>query len=336
MVLATSSSDWSGLGTGRFYGAGRSENGTLSFFNSTAWSNGSSTINASSVVISAASLTFITDKAPLFWTSPSNDDWFDLVVCYRQVTSDGSERVLSLDGRFFHVGRLMIADPQLHSLEFCIRRFGFERCFDDRCGRIQSVLVRGMGEGRYSFPGWVDGIGGNFTSLDGRIHFTADQNCSFVDVLVFQLPPTSRFDGTVVFGAGFSLAPHALLSMVIEASDDICDSLHPISSVFARSAEWGSSVADDSNSIGPGLGSTTVWIGVGSGLAVIFTGIGGIVLILASRRAMRSGTAMTESDVEAIVPMDNGISSTAVNPFVSEENALSVDGRLRREIARHE
>jgi hypothetical protein len=148
-----------------------------------------------------------------------------------------------LDGPFFHVGRLMIDDPGAHSLEFCIQRSGFERCFDDTSGRIQSVVVRGAGEGRYSFPGWVDGIGGNFASSDGRIHFTADQNCSFVDILVLRIPFTSPFDGTGVFG--FSLAPdpsQALFSMVIEASKDICDSLYPISSLFARSAEWGSSV----------------------------------------------------------------------------------------------
>jgi hypothetical protein len=71
-------------------------------------------------------------------------------------------------------------------------------------------------------------------------------------------------------------------------------------------------------------GSTTIWIGAGSGLAVIFAGIGGIVLILASRRAIRSVTTMTESEVEEIAPMDSEI-SMAVNPFASEENALSVD-----------
>jgi hypothetical protein len=150
-------------------------------------------INASSIVFTVGSLLFVTDDAPLFGTSPSNVGWFDLVIGYRRVTSEGTECLSSLEGPFLHIGDLSIPDPDSHSLEFCVRDSGFERCFDDKLGRIKSLIVRGGRLGNYTLPGWVDGNGGAFVAPDGNRHFVADLNDSFVPVVEFVLFPTSEF-----------------------------------------------------------------------------------------------------------------------------------------------
>jgi hypothetical protein len=87
-LKASSSSYGSGIGTGYWEADGISMVGTLSILNSTVWSNGSSMINVSSILISLLSLTIITSDSPLFGTSPSNSGSFDLVIGYRRVTTD--------------------------------------------------------------------------------------------------------------------------------------------------------------------------------------------------------------------------------------------------------
>jgi hypothetical protein len=186
-TINASSSDGSGLGTGPRSVGGASTIEMLRVLNSTVWSNGSMTINSSSVLISGGSLTFITNDAPLFSNSPRNVGSFDLVIGYRRETSDGSEHLSSLEGPFLHVGSLSIPDPNSNSLKFCIRRVGFERCFDDRTGRIKSVIVRDPGAGPYSFRAWLDGIGGDFASSDGQTAFPVESNYSFLDNLTFRI-----------------------------------------------------------------------------------------------------------------------------------------------------
>jgi hypothetical protein len=191
-------------------------------------------------------LTFITNDEPLFSTSPWNDDWFDMVICYRRPIVNGSEHLSSLEGAFLDVGRLIIPDPESHSLEFCVYKLDFERCFDDETGRIQSLVVGSQTNGDYSFPGWVDGIRGDFADSDGRINFAVEFNDSYVDVLSFRLPSTSRFKATAILGvAAFSLVPDrswGIVSRAIDMSDCISDSLLPVPSIITRSENVGLSV----------------------------------------------------------------------------------------------
>jgi hypothetical protein len=65
--------------------------------------------------------------------------------------------------------------------------------------------VSNPGDARYSFPGWLDGIGGNFSAADGQIIFPVDLNDSFIDILSYRLPATGRFSATE-----FSFAPDSL------------------------------------------------------------------------------------------------------------------------------
>jgi hypothetical protein len=54
----------------------------------------------SSILISLSSLTFVTSDSPLFATSPLNTGSFDLVICYRQETLEGTEQLSSSEGPF--------------------------------------------------------------------------------------------------------------------------------------------------------------------------------------------------------------------------------------------
>jgi hypothetical protein len=136
-------------------------------------------------------MVFITSGAPLFGVSPSNAGSFDLVIGYREVTSEGTELLSGFEGPFLHFGNLSIpdADPP-HSVEFCVRDSGFERCFDDRMGRIKSLIVQGSRLGNYTLAAWVDGNGGAFVTPDGSMHFAADLNNSFISVVEFTPIPT--------------------------------------------------------------------------------------------------------------------------------------------------
>jgi hypothetical protein len=98
------------------------------------------------------------------------------------------------------------------------------------------------------------------------------------------------------------------------------------------SQRFGRTEGFESNSDSPffrqGAESAVIWIGAGSAFAVIVAGtVAGVVLVLIfRRRSSRSSNQVTESEVEIDVPTESQ-SSVRVDPFLSEENALSVDGR---------
>jgi hypothetical protein len=60
------------------------------------------------------------------------------------------------------------------------------------------VIVRIHDENLYSFPGWLDGVRGNFASSNGTIDFVIETNELFIGVVSFVLVPTHRFNSTVV------------------------------------------------------------------------------------------------------------------------------------------
>jgi hypothetical protein len=191
-----------GIGTGLVQGTGKSEADIISIPNSTIWSN---SINASTILISS-SLAFIANDAPLFATAPLNNGSFDLVIGYSRRTFGGMERLSLLEGPFLHIGSLEIPQPDSRRLAFCIEKADYARCFDDTMGRIRSVVVRSSRDGVYSFPGWVDGIAGNF-AWDCIVDLSVDLNCS-PHVLFpiarqrhkpsFPLRPHTKFPGTTV------------------------------------------------------------------------------------------------------------------------------------------
>jgi hypothetical protein len=150
-------------------------------------------INASSIMFSDASSTFIRNDTPLFGTTPSHQSEVDMVIAYRAVTFDGGEHLSSAEGPYLHVGHLSIPESEdSSSLDFCVRKGfcsggkPFERCFDDTNGWILSVIVRSSHKGRYSFPVRIDRHEGNFVTSDRTTDLELDLDPSFIDVLFFE------------------------------------------------------------------------------------------------------------------------------------------------------
>jgi hypothetical protein len=74
-------------------------------------------------------------------------------------------------------------------------------------------------------------------------------------------------------------------------------------------------------------GSRAIWMGAGSAFAVILVAIGMIILFATcSRRSLGSVTDLPESDCDIDIGVE--ISSQAIDPFLSEENALSVGAMI--------
>jgi hypothetical protein len=156
-------------------------------------------IHASLICFSDASLTFVTENIPLFGTTPSKIGWLELVICYHSVTPDGSEPLSLLDDAFVHISNISVPAPQSGLSQFCILREDIEYCLDDRTGRIQSLIVKRMGHGDYSFRVWIDNNSYVLRTLDDRTSFGVDVNvnCTFIDVLVLGgLWPTNKFRAT--------------------------------------------------------------------------------------------------------------------------------------------
>jgi hypothetical protein len=78
-------------------------------------------------------------------------------------------------------------------------------------------------------------------------------------------------------------------------------------------------------------GSTVIWASVGSAVSVILLGIGA-VLVLMMGRHRSSGTPTEMTEPELNITTDPDVWSTAVDPYLSGENALSGGGGLPGQI----
>jgi hypothetical protein len=153
----------------------------------------SAAIQASSILMTGTSLSIITDRAPLFGSSPVNSGSAVFIIGYRQTTRAESEQVSSINGTFLHVGHVDVSDSSLGLFRFCVERIGFRYCFDESLGPIRSVLLSTGGEGPYSFPAWIGTVSRDLIASDGRTNFSIDAKYSFVDVLSFPFSPTTCF-----------------------------------------------------------------------------------------------------------------------------------------------
>jgi hypothetical protein len=184
-------------------------------------------INASSITFSRAALTFITNDTALFGTSPSNNGSVDLVIAYRRVTAEHSERLSSLGGPFLHIGNITVSAPESRLSRLCVRRARFERCLNESADSIRSIIVRMGDGGHYSVRGWVNGLSYLLTASDGRESFDIDVGDLFVDVVSLgRLAPTDEFHPTTILKC--TIAP---------GSEDLEVSRHIPASVSIRASE---------------------------------------------------------------------------------------------------
>jgi hypothetical protein len=295
-------------------------------------------VNATSIVISDGSFVFVSDDAPLFGTCPSSVGRFDMVIVYHEVSSEATERLCSLPGPFLHVGNLSIPCPESCSFEFCVRTSGLERCFDDTTPRILSVIVRTDSKTDYSYPGWINGTRGDFATWDGAINFAANLDYSFLDVLYLRIAwHTCQFSATGVFGDAVSEHSTEPFPMYWTRPSDALET----SGAIKASASVSYSVSTPSvlNSPPPALvhaKGSMVWIGAGSGSGVILLVIGWLFFLLGCRRLSRSAVNITESELDINISRDSEITSTAIDLFLSEENAMSLDRSHPSQLGLHE
>jgi hypothetical protein len=174
-----------------------------------------SAVSASQILIVRGTLMFLTDSSTLFGTSPLNSGPFELVVLYRQATSENCEPLSMLDNHFVHIGALNLSDSQLNSLTFCIQKTHFERCFGDYPQPIRSFVVSVPEEGDYSFPASADGVSGQLESSVGRTVFSLRPHYSFIDILLFKpLTVPDRKSGVsvpLIIGLGVGLFVFAIV-----------------------------------------------------------------------------------------------------------------------------
>jgi hypothetical protein len=284
-----------------------------------------------------------------------------MVIAYRETTTEGSESLGLCEGPFLQVGNLSVPEDEPPPVEFCIRKqtvdckSSFERCFDNETGRIRSVIVISLAEGTYSFPGWISGHNGSFSSADGQMDFAVDLNLnsSFLDVLFFGRgqptcevlgwPISVKFEKSSEGNSRILTESRAFQNARFIRTDYIPFSeFHgtenrknapksigfDLSRVDRISTHWSESTATLRETWPEATGSTTIWIGAGISLAALLI-IMVIVLLLGCRHwSLRPSTGATESDMEMNIPADGGVSSTEADPFLSEENALSVDRKI--------
>jgi hypothetical protein len=322
-------------------------------------------INASSILLLDGSFTFVTGEAPLFGKSATNLGSFDLAIAYRRVTSPGSERLPSLACPFLHVGNLSAPDSLLSSLEFCIQKARFFRCFDDSVGRIRSVVVGSPGEGNYSFPGWFDGHSANFQAVDGTMDFAVGLNGTFISFLLLVFPSspapfdctagtdrTLSVDGTLSFSlsnlplsdasdlttpgrSGCSPTSYARHSMRKWTSDDLVESVGIASRSNGNSGFLQSEVVSPmSIDVSDGPAQTIeaqllVWIAVGVGVALIAVIASAVIAVCLRRRTLGSETDKTRSESESPPPpTDTRNSVIRESLLLSQDNPLTEDGSL--------
>jgi hypothetical protein len=95
------------------------------------------------------------------------------------------------------------------------------------------------------------------------------------------------------------------------------------------SLEWNS----DFQAGDQAVASTGIWIGAGSSLAAILIVIFAVVMLLGCRRRLlKPASDMTESERETGIPAEGEVSHGVGEAYISEENALSVGGRVANQM----
>jgi hypothetical protein len=192
-VIASNKPDGAAIGSGSFGSQVESIQFIGNSFVKCEGSSNARAIRARSLWIVSASLSVVTNDAPLFGTSPVSYGSVELIIGYRQPTPAEIEPLGSINGKFLHVGNISVSDARLGLFRFCVKRTGFSHYFDESSAPIQSVILSTHGEGPYSFPASIGNVSRDLISSDGRISSRLDTNYSFIDVLSFPPDPTSCY-----------------------------------------------------------------------------------------------------------------------------------------------
>jgi hypothetical protein len=134
-------------------------------------------VNASSIVISNASLMFITPRNRLFGVSPSNSNLFKLVILYESLTNQPQESLWKLNATFLQIGNLTI--PQSNDWIFCVSDVGHNDCFPMRSSVVKSLIVSVPSVGNYSIRAFNNATSGFLETEEGVSILSVALNYSF-------------------------------------------------------------------------------------------------------------------------------------------------------------
>jgi hypothetical protein len=178
-----------GIGTGSISQSGNAMVGLLNLSGTAALiCNGTAAaaIAPSSILISNASLLFVTDGARLFGVSPSGAG--DILILYRSTTNEGTELLWGLDSSFLHIGNVSV--PRDDGWRFCVSEEGFGRCHGREFSGVKSLIASVPGNGSYCVLAESSTFIGSLWPSDTDSVFEVISNYSFF--------PTAHF---VVFAS---------------------------------------------------------------------------------------------------------------------------------------
>jgi hypothetical protein len=154
-------------------------------------------VNASSILLSNASVVVVAHHMPVFNTDPVSEGWFDLVTFYREKAPTMVERLSLLADPFLHVQQFRI--PGHRSGRMCIANEGYCRCFDGYSEGVSSAVISAPSAGNYTLPATLDGVSGLLKTPEKDADHHIPPNGTNISVLEFDpLPSTPTPVATAV------------------------------------------------------------------------------------------------------------------------------------------
>jgi hypothetical protein len=153
-------------------------------------------VNASSIIITNASLIFATPRNRLFGVSPSSSTLFKMMIMYGDVTRQGHEPVSKLNATFLQIEN--ITAPLSKDWLFSVCGAGPEDCYQSRSTNVKSIIVTLPWQGNYSVKMFHETISGFLESEKDVSIFDVGSDHLFVPDAYFvpfgaTLSPTSTF-----------------------------------------------------------------------------------------------------------------------------------------------
>jgi hypothetical protein len=157
-------------------------------------------VNASSIVLSNASVIFGTAGDRLFGVSPSREGRLSLAILYGNATSREAEPLSSLDAPILQIGNVSF-DPPLDGdgsaavgWTFCVSGSDAGNCIAahfTEVREVKSVILSIPSLGSYSIRALLNGSGRVLETADEGALLTVSSNFSFIPVARFVVPPRS-------------------------------------------------------------------------------------------------------------------------------------------------
>jgi hypothetical protein len=135
-------------------------------------------VNATSVVLSDASLIFVTQGNRLFGASPSQQRSLNLTILYGNVTWEGSEPLSRLNANFLQIADFKL--PLSDEWVLCISGENHERCFGTETLVPKGIILSVPSKGNYSIRATDGNLSAILETPDYNQVFEVNSILSFV------------------------------------------------------------------------------------------------------------------------------------------------------------